>query len=645
VPRKYNTPRNQPQPVLFPPESGWVCPRIADLPSWKGQARVGFDVETRDPQLSKLGPGVRRDAYIVGYSFAFEDGRKFYVPIRHAVGNNVEGDALGWLQNQAKHFDGELVGANLQYDLDFAAEVGVAFPKVKFFRDVQVAEPLIDENHFNFSLNSIAERRGHPLKNEDLLIEAAELHGYDPKTDLWKLPAKFVGPYGEDDAFLPLKILQEQEKDIAEENLGRVWNVESEVLPVLVKMRRRGVAIDWDHLARLKADYLQQEALNCARIKEHTGINFGIGDCNKDKAVLNIFKYLGITPNKTEKGNPKTDAATLSAIGEVPTDCLVTARRFNKLRTTFVASIERHETNGRIHCSFEQLKRQDEEGSSVGTISGRLSSRNPNLQQQPTRGKISKSWRQIYIPDDGGLWACNDYSQQEPRLLVHFAEKVPVAGGPVAAQIYRDDPDADNHTMMTRLIHGKAYDSMSAVEREAHRKNAKTIFLGLCYGMQGAKLAISLGLPTAIKELSNGRRVPIAGEEAQVILDQFNSKVPYVLGMFNMAKQRANNVGHIRTLLGRRSRFPLDEHGNRNWTYKALNRLIQGSAADQTKAAMVQADRAGFNLQLQVHDELDLTVEHRQEAEELATIMREAIPVNVPMKVDVEIGPNWGEVS
>lgn len=644
LPKKYKPQKHLAQPILFRPESDWVAPQISDLPAWRGQRRVGFDVETKDPQLEKMGPGPRRDGHIVGFSFAFECGQKFYVPVRHAVGGNTEGDSLGWLREQAKHFDGELVGGNLQYDLDFAEQDDVTFTKVQFFRDVQVAEPLIDENHFRYGLDPIAERRGFPLKNETLLKEAAEMHGYDPKGNIWRLPAKFVGPYAEDDALIPLLILQGQDKDIAEQKLQRVWDVESQVLPVLVKMRRRGVRIDWDHLARLKKDYLEQEGYNCARIKELTGINFGIGDCNKDKACEKMLLKIGIVAPRTAKGNPNIDANVLSSIDHGAAASLLQARRFNKLRTTFVASIERHETNGRIHCSFEQLRRTDDSGSSYGTISGRLSSRNPNLQQQPTRGKISRSWRQIYLPDEGGIWACNDYSQQEPRLLAHFAEKAKVAGGSMAAHIYRTDPMADNHTMMTKLIH-RNYDSMSDVEREYHRKNAKTIFLGLCYGMQGAKLAVSLGLPTAVKELPNGRRVTVAGTEAQALLNQFNANVPYVLGMFRMTETTAKNRGYIRTLLGRRCRFPKDDNGNYMFTYKALNRLIQGSAADQTKVAMVQADRAGFALQLQVHDELDLTVQRRNDAEELATVMREAIPVNVPMRVDVETGPNWGEVS
>jgi DNA polymerase I-like protein with 3'-5' exonuclease and polymerase domains len=645
--KKYKPPKNEAQGVLFVPQSDWVPPNVADLPSWKGQDRVGFDVECRDADLTKLGPGVRRDGYVVGFSFAFEDGRKFYVPIRHCLGSsNVSNPdaAVQYLIDQAKDFDGDIVGANLAYDLDYALELGVRFPKVQFFRDVQVADTLLHEHYFVYNLNAIAVRRGFSTKNEDLLKEAAELYGLDPKADLWKLPGKYVGPYGEDDALLPLKILRQQEKEIEEQGLWQVWNLESQVLPVLVNMRRRGVRIDFDKLDEIEADTAEQEGLWCARIKELTGIGFGIGDCNKPTICKRVLEYIGIKPGKTPKGQPKIDDALLSSIDHDVARAISACRKNNKIRGTFVKSIRQHAVKGRIHCTFEQLKRTTEQGESVGTISGRLSCRDPNLQQQPTRGKFAKKWRQIYVPDEGGLWACNDYSQQEPRLLAHFAEVAGIPGGKEACDIYRNDPDADNHTMMSRLVRPD-YDTLSKTEQEYVRKNCKTIFLGLCYGMQGASLSRKLGLPTAIKVLDNGRKIHVAGAEAAAIIDEFNRRVPYVKGMFEATRDTAAKRGYILTLLKRRCRFTLDDAGNYDWVYKALNRLIQGSAADQAKAAMVEAEKDGIRLQLAVHDEFDLTVADRKEANQLAVIMKEAVNVRVPMKVDVEVGPNWGQVA
>ena len=646
MPKKYVPPAREAQRSLFAPQSGWEAPRVADLPSWQGQPRVGFDVETRDPDLRTLGPGVRRGAVVVGYSFAFEDGRKFYVPLRHAIGGNVEDpeQAVAWLRNEAKHFTGELVGANLSYDLDFAAEMGVVFPVVGWYRDVQVADPLINELYRRYSLDAIAARWDEPLKNEQLLKEAATDFRIDPKKDLWKMPARFVGPYAEDDALIPLRILKKQEVVIERQCLRRVWDLESRVLPVLVAMRRRGVKIDFDHLSQIEIDTNEQESMQCSRIHELTGIAVGIGECGNNRSMEKVLNHIGITPGRTPKSDePKINAELLESLDHEVAGCILMARRQNKLRTTFCKSIRRHAIRDRIHCSFEQLKRTEDDGNSFGTVSGRLSSRSPNLQQQPTRHKIARQWRKIYLPDEGGIWGCLDFSQQEPRLLVHFAEKTRCLGAAAAGEIYRTNPDADNHNMMTELVHPGV--NKSSPEYKACRTACKTIFLGLCYGMQGASLSRKLGLSTQITLGFRGRKSEVAGVEAQAIIDNFNANVPYVSEMFEKVRDAAAQDGFIFTLMGRRCRFPRDEAGNFDWTYKALNRLIQGSAADQAKEAMVQASDAGFDIQLAVHDELDLTVKSRKEAEEMAVIMRDAVSVSVPMKVDVECGPSWGEIS
>jgi DNA polymerase I-like protein with 3'-5' exonuclease and polymerase domains len=190
------------------PRVEWQPTPISDLPQWAGAKRVAFDVETRDSQLRKLGCGVRRDGYMVGYSFAIEDGPSHYVPFRHEGGGNLSREqAFRYLRDQAKGFKGELVGGSLQYDLDYAGtEAGAYFKSVKRVRDVQVAEPLIDEHQYNFSLDHLAEKYNLAKKDERVMREAADAYGIDPKSGLWRLPAKFVGDYAERDVTLPLEI-------------------------------------------------------------------------------------------------------------------------------------------------------------------------------------------------------------------------------------------------------------------------------------------------------------------------------------------------------------------------------------------------------------------------------------------------------
>jgi DNA polymerase I-like protein with 3'-5' exonuclease and polymerase domains len=277
------------------------------------------------------------------------------------------------------------------------------------------------------------------------------------------------------------------------------------------------------------------------------------------------------------------------------------------------------------------------------------------MQQQPARDEFAKMWRSIYIPEEGSLWAACDYSQQEPRWTTHFAAVMKLQGAPEAAQAYWDDPNLDNHTFMADLT-------------GLPRKQAKNIYLGLCYGEGGAKLCHDLGLPTrwafsrgkgrerrldffatreeafaARAEEGEGFVFQAAGEEGQQILDTFDGRAPFIRKLAKAAERRAKERGFIITAGGRRLHFPQRDDGSYDWAHKALNRLIQGTSADQTKRAVVELDRAGHYLQLQVHDEVDGSVANKEEGEAMATIMREAMPAKVPFRVDVEIGPSWGE--
>lgn len=663
---------------------------MSDLPTSWGSGRVGIDTETRDEDLTTLGPGVRRGAYIAGVSFAIEDGPGFYLPIRHGGGGNLDPQqVMRYLRDMSKTFTGTLCGANLGYDLDFLAEEQVEFGGVQWFRDVQVADPLINELHNSYSLESIAQRHGIPGKDETLLMEALAAYGYkgrSAKSGIWSLPSKHVGPYAEHDARLPLTLLRRQEREIEEQELWDVYNLESQVLPVLVKMRRRGVAVSVERLEKVEAwaRAEQQKAIDAANSLITRRLDFS--DITKTAVLAEVLKDLGVDLPKTATGKDSVTSAVLDGIDHPVGDHLRRAKKMSTLRTTFCDGVRHHLTNGRIHCTFNQLRRQKDDGSgdTEGAAFGRLSAANPNLQNQPARDpEIGPMWRSIYMPDEGGLWASLDYSQQEPRQAVHFA----VEAGPrligeaahraalEAARRYREDPKTDFHDMMTRMVHGE-----DVLEREGEkqfkqlRKYCKNIYLGLSYGMGGAKLCRDLGLPTAWRlqwtegrvrrfkdfetyeeaaaKAQAGRQAgykvrmwEAAGADGQALMDKFDREVPFIRKMAQSCTERVEKVGFIKTLSGRRCRFPLLADGSYDWTHKAFNRLIQGSSADQTKMAVVALEAAGFPLQLQVHDEVDFTVASRAVAEEAAQIMINVVPMHVPSRVDVEVGPSWGEAE
>jgi DNA polymerase I-like protein with 3'-5' exonuclease and polymerase domains len=307
------------------------------------------------------------------------------------------------------------------------------------------------------------------------------------------------------------------------------------------------------------------------------------------------------------------------------------AREINKAHTTFIDTILKHNHKGRIHAEINQLR-----GDNGGTVTGRFSYANPNLQQIPARNKeLGPRIRSLFIPEEGHTWGVFDYSQQEPRLVVHYATLQNLYGVDEVLEAYNQG-DADFHTIVADMA-------------EIPRDQAKTINLGLFYGMGKNKLQAELG---------------VSKDKADDLFRQYHNKVPFVKRLMDNVMNRAQERGQIRTLLGRLCRFhlweptqfgihkplphdaALAEHGpgiKRAYTYKALNRLIQGSAADMTKKAMIELYKEGITPHIQVHDELDISVNNN--ADKIKEIMEHAVSLEVPNKVDYESGPNWGNIK
>jgi DNA polymerase I-like protein with 3'-5' exonuclease and polymerase domains len=643
---------------------------MAELPSWKGAKRVCVDVETKDEKLTTLGIGVRRGGHIVGYGFTIEDGPSHYLPVRHEGGDNLDPKQVArYLKAQAGAFTGEIAGAKLDYDLDYMAEEGIEFKKVKYFRDCLIADGLLNELQDNYDLESVCKRHDVAGKDETVLMEAAaayctkqerKMRNFHKKF-LHRLPGRFAGQYCEQDTRAPLAALRKQEKLIDSLDLWNIYNLESQVTPVLVKMRRRGVRIDIKHLEEVERWSLAEETKALSIVKHETGLTIGVGNVWKPDALAQPLFAIGMQLKKTAKGEWNIDQDVLASVDHPVTKAIAQARKVNKLRTTFATSIRTYMTNGRIHCTFNQMRGQkdenDAEQGGQGGRYGRLSCVKPNLQQQPSRDDFADFWRKIYIPEEGALWDCNDYSQQEPRWTTHFAAVKKLPGAEEACAAYHADPNLDNHQFMADLT-------------GLPRKYAKNIYLGLCYGEGGAKLCHDIGLPTrwalavgkgrerrvqffasqfeaysAGREYADRYIYEAAGEEGQRVLDAFDSRAPFIKKLAKAASETAKKRGYIITIEGRHLHFPVNADGSYDWTHKALNRLIQGTSADQTKKAMVAIDAAGHFLQLQVHDDLNSSVSGITEANKIAFIMQDIIPAKVPFRVDVETGSSWGDLK
>jgi DNA polymerase I-like protein with 3'-5' exonuclease and polymerase domains len=522
---------------------------------------------------------------------------------------------------------------NAAYDLGWLTATG--FKVNGRIVDTMIAAPLLDENRFSFSLNSLGFDYLQEIKSEQGLKQAAGDFGVHPKKELWKLPAMYVGDYAEQDAALTLKLWQHFKSLMRREEVESIFDLETKTFPVLFEMTRRGIKFDRARAERLIDQLQHREKEIHAELRKLCGKSVDIWAA---QSIATAFDGLSIPYSKTTNGLPSFTKNFLDNCEHPVAKLIIEARETNKTHSTFLQPyLNFSEKTGRIHPHVNQLRSDD-----GGTVTGRLSMANPNLQQVPARHEvIGPMVRSLFLPEEGQLWASNDFSSQEPRLLVHYANLLELPGVNKMVDAYRNDPNTDFHQMVA---------DMAGIAR----KPAKTIGLGLTYGMGKAKLAGELGL---------------SQDEASELINTFHSKVPFLKGTIEAVMRRIEHAasgGAIRTLLGRRCRFPLweptqwgvhkalpreqaiIEYGHRikrAGTYKGLNRLIQGSAADQTKAAMVALAEAGFTCALQVHDEVALSVNNREEAEQAARIMANAVKLEVPSRVDVEIGPSWGEAA
>lgn len=636
---------------MFPPKVDWQPPKIADLPSWAQARRVAVDVETKDPDLKELGPGVRRPgSYVCGYSFAIEDGPSFYVPVAHAGGDNAENPFQAWLylRDQAKAFNGQIVGMNLLYDLDWLAQYDVVFRSARWFRDVQSAEVLLYEMHQKYDLDTILERHGLGGKEERVLEEAAKHYGFHPKHDLWRLPARYVGQYGEADAKKPLALLRKQERILEEEELWGAFDLESKLLPILVKMRRRGVRVDEDKLTQVEHWAMSEETEALSQVYRLTGRRVELGECMNPSIIAPILLGLGIELPDTDTGRKSVDKNVLGSCDHPVGAQIIRARKMFQLRNTYAGNVRKYLINGRIHATLNQMARESDKGTGVvGARWGRMSSSDPNLQNQPSRDEFASYWRQIYLPEEGMLWGSHDYSRQEPRLIAHYAILCRCEGWSEVLKRYEENPDLDDHQMMADLT-GLA------------RKHAKNIYMGLCYGEGEAKMSRECGFATEMVTAEEAARrrgwrsvrgdpqrlIEVAGVEGRKVFDTFHDRAPFVRSLTHMTTKAAKDRGYVKLLDGRRCHFPQSKHGGGyDWTHKALNRVIQGGAAVQTKMAMIEADAAGHYLQLVVHDDLTASVQSEDESKEICKVMEHAVELKVPTRVEYKVGPTWGEAK
>jgi DNA polymerase I-like protein with 3'-5' exonuclease and polymerase domains len=559
-------------------DSDWVCPN--EYPDLRHAKEIAIDLETKDPNIKTKGAGwATFDGHIVGFAVAAFD-QQWYFPIHHDAGGNMDSAiTTAWMQEVLKT-PATKIFHNASYDVGWLLVNGFEIngPIV----DTMIAAALINENRFSFSLNACAKDYLGEIKNETFLNEKAKEWGIDAKADLWKLPAGYVGFYAEQDAGLTLKLWQRFKTEITKQSLNDVWEMEMELLPILIETRRRGIRVDEEKAEKLKKEFKEKEHLVLKKIKQETTMK---PDIWAARSVAQVFDRIGVDYPRT----PKTGEPSFTQ-------------------------------NWLVNCNnpIAQLIREARE-------------RNK---------EFGDKIRSLFLPEEGKQWGSFDYSQQEPRLVAHYAASVneDFSGADEFIEAYKNEA-ADFHQIVA---------DMAGISRT----QAKTINLGLFYGMGKAKL---------------GRELGISKDNAENLLNKYHTRVPFVKKLAEAVTGSASKYGFIRTIRGRKCRFDMWEpatfgmnkamqyeeakaiYGNnirRAFTYKALNRLIQGSAADQTKQAMINCYKHGFKPILQIHDELCFSINDENDIKGVKEVMENAIEnLKVPFKVDVALGKSWGEAK
>ena len=629
-------------PILAarPPASDWLPPE--DLPFLSG-VDIGLDTEGRDDGISEeRGAGwVYRAGYIAGVSVAWGGGQ-VYVPLRHPDTDCRHNNrAMEWVEHLLRNC--RVFFFNMQYDMGWLmAEGCTVWPERA--EDASAMAVMLDENHNSYSLESCCTREGIVGKDTELLDKAARAYGIPKKNGgykhgIWRLPARYVGPYAEQDAAATLELGRRLLPRLEEQRMMGAYRTEMQLIPVVSKMRWRGIRIDDDAMELAQVETIKKRDELLSTLRSPVGRKtVSMEDLMSPERLAKIFDAEGVQYPRTAKTNqPSFTAEWLEAqhtpLATTVRDCRKLNDVANKFIKTYILGFQHR---GRVHAEIHPLR-----GDSGGTVTTRFAYSSPPLQQMPARDPIlGPLVRNGFLPEAGTLWYAPDYSQQEPRLAVHFASITDRRGAEEAVAYYQDRGEkADFHQMVSDLA-------------GIDRKQAKIINLGLMYGMGIEKLARSLHL---------------SKDDAVELMKIYHGKVPWVKALSEHAESLASTRGFIKLLDGARRHYddwePVrgkslgshrlerakvvwpDQQLRRAYTRTAMNSLVQGSAARQTKISMVNCYAEGFLPMVQMHDELCFSVDNERDGRRIAEIMRESVQLRVPVRVDEEYGPRWGRAK
>lgn len=638
--------------------SGWQPPSV--LPDLRRVDIIALDTETNDEGLraERGSAWPWHGGYICGVSVAWrEEGniRGSYFPLRHPDSENFERENVSrWLKDLVAS-EVRIVTQNGLYDWGWLrADLGVLMPPSDRLEEDSILGTLIDENRFQYSLDSLCAWRKLPGKDTTLLREAVKTAGWAARKrnisvaeHIYKLPAVLVGPYAEADAVATLALFENLNPILDREGTRDAYRLDVDLLPMVHEMRRRGIRVDQSATERAR-DYCRQKRDRAlAELSEKLGSPTGMDEIGSPKWKARTFDAHKIGYPRTPKGNPSFKAGKLGWMAThkhwLP-QLIATANKYDAAGDKFLAGhILAHLVGDRIYAEINPHRSDN-----GGTRSSRFSYSAPPLQQMPSRDEeLAPLIRSVFLPEEGETWCTVDCSQQEFRFVVHHAAIRNLPGAKEARERYLNDPDTDFHILASELT-------------ALPRKDAKNVNFAKIYGAGVKKFAEMIGKPLG---------------EAQQIYGQYDRQLPFVSRLANAAQREANALGYTLLYDGARRHWDrwatrtynkgagpcsLEEARQRirdpghpwfnGWLHRAnihtaLNALIQGSAARHTKLWMRACWREGVLPLLQMHDGLECSVTAPEQGEMIARLACEAVKLEVPMRADVKFGRSWGDAK
>ena len=451
------------------------------FPNLENEKLLTIDIETEDPDLNKNGTIDPKNAIIAGVGIATKE-KEWYFPLNHLQGGNIDSVSFySWLKTLE---DKIFLGANIMYDLQRLTIQGFS-PKKNY--DIQFAEPLLNENKKSYSLESLAIEYLNQHKEEKELKDFCEKNNIkrNPKKLLRSFPAELTGKYCKKHCRLTYDIFEKQKIKLEEQELWGLFKLECNLIPLLLLMKKTGVRIDQNILEINKNVYADTITRLEKELQNQLGFFVNVSAA---ESLKKAFEKLKIPYGYTEKGNASFSASALENLAGNPfIDIVLELKHLKKIYSTYLEGLENFLIDGRLYTDFNSLR-----SDSFGTVTGRFSSSNPNLQNVPSKGQYKKDIRSMFIPEENHTWLRGDYSQIELRMLAHYAVG---PGADKIREMYINNPRVDFHQACADMI-------------GIPRKPAKTINFGVVYGMGAAKMSRSLG-KTEDEGTKFIRRIPI----------------------------------------------------------------------------------------------------------------------------------------